>query len=134
MLASGSWKTANFSEWLCLDLDCGLLRKSNINLFNRAVQLQGLGRAPGLWSSPPSQQDATRVPVSPPKLEQLRNICLCTRALTPLLLDRQIFFETGFTEMPTNQYIESGFWVCIYDSRLKKYTGYIELPSTNTVN
>ncbi|KAL6409491.1 phenylalanyl-tRNA synthetase [Ilyonectria robusta] len=23
---------------------------------------------------------------------------------------RQIFFETGFTEMPTNQYIESGFW------------------------
>ncbi|KAH7313589.1 phenylalanyl-tRNA synthetase [Stachybotrys elegans] len=23
---------------------------------------------------------------------------------------RQIFFETGFTEMPTSQYIESGFW------------------------
>ncbi|KAI5464602.1 tRNA synthetases class II core domain (F)-domain-containing protein [Mariannaea sp. PMI_226] len=23
---------------------------------------------------------------------------------------RQIFFEMGFTEMPTNQYIESGFW------------------------
>ncbi|KAK1252268.1 hypothetical protein MKX08_003455 [Trichoderma sp. CBMAI-0020] len=23
---------------------------------------------------------------------------------------RQIFFETGFTEMPTNQYIETGFW------------------------
>lgn len=25
---------------------------------------------------------------------------------------RQIFFEMGFTEMPTNQYVESGFWVC----------------------
>ncbi|KFA65157.1 hypothetical protein S40285_06503 [Stachybotrys chlorohalonatus IBT 40285] len=23
---------------------------------------------------------------------------------------RQIFFETGFTEMPTSQYVESGFW------------------------
>jgi phenylalanyl-tRNA synthetase alpha subunit len=34
-----------------------------------------------------------------------------------LFLFRQIFFETGFTEMPTNQYIESGFWVCI-DQRI----------------
>lgn len=25
---------------------------------------------------------------------------------------RQIFFEMGFTEMPTNQFVESGFWVC----------------------
>lgn len=27
---------------------------------------------------------------------------------------RQIFFEMGFTEMPTNQFVESGFWVCAY--------------------
>jgi phenylalanyl-tRNA synthetase alpha subunit len=24
---------------------------------------------------------------------------------------RQIFFEMGFVEMPTNQYVETGFWV-----------------------
>ena len=29
------------------------------------------------------------------------------------LLRRQIFFEMGFTEMPSTQYVESGFWVCV---------------------
>lgn len=29
-----------------------------------------------------------------------------------LIVYSQIFFEMGFSEMPTNQYIESGFWVC----------------------
>jgi hypothetical protein len=33
-------------------------------------------------------------------------------ALTPEFPHRQIFFEMGFTEMPTNQFVESGFWVC----------------------
>lgn len=32
-------------------------------------------------------------------------------ALTPDTFRRQIFFEMGFTEMPTNQFVESGFWV-----------------------
>jgi hypothetical protein len=32
-------------------------------------------------------------------------------SLTPELFCRQIFFEMGFTEMPTNQFVESGFWV-----------------------
>lgn len=27
-------------------------------------------------------------------------------------IGRQIFFEMGFTEMPTSLYVESGFWVC----------------------
>ena len=31
--------------------------------------------------------------------------------LTIFSFQRQIFFEMGFTEMPTNQFVESGFWV-----------------------
>jgi hypothetical protein len=65
MLASGSWKAANFSQWpseMMLLLFWTLLTEDV--LFCRAVQLQGLGRKSGLWSSSPPQQDATRISVS----------------------------------------------------------------------
>jgi hypothetical protein len=64
-----------------LPMECHLLTGVAAH---RAVQLQGLGRAPGRWSSSPPQQDATRVPVSRIAEELYLRELACTGILTRL--------------------------------------------------
>jgi phenylalanyl-tRNA synthetase alpha chain len=88
--------------------DAGIRLLEDGNL--QTLQLQCLGRRSARWCFAPPKQGAAGVQVS-----------LGPEAMLPLksrwslnYFDRQIFFEMGFTEMPTNQFVESGFWVCAY--------------------
>jgi hypothetical protein len=102
---------------------CLLFKKGQKAYSNqrRTLQLQSFRLWSTRWSSTSTEQGATGIQVSWladnifPREGHLEG-ALHYRMLTCNLLNsytlRQIFFEMGFTEMPTNQYVESEFWVC----------------------